>query len=398
MFFQYRIKTILFVIVFLFVSLCVFADETKGESVLGLADSDAHNFSILDSEVSEQEEKNENTNEVLDYAVEKPQPKMNVFRNMWFPYAEIGFYRLGNFIPIGIVPTAALNLSPNFILSVGAGAGYRKQTTQNVTSPDDPNNYYVERDYYAIWLSQVLVGLEWYRTIPHFGIYSEFRGVFHGIDYVKTGSPEALPLFEGVFSIRPYYSVTHGRDLLSSGWSVSATAKFYTSGFYTVDASAFYGTEPFVAVRNKDGKHMFGMVFNSSFSFSNIGSFKEGVPINNFIRSSYKFGVTGGHTIDKPFSMYWTNAIKMTGPMLWEFRFYSRLFFQLGATWGEFYYDKRNNSFEWGLSVGLEIGVAIHDYVGGAIQIRLPVEHLRPSLNDEKWSVTFSFDAYLEQV
>ena len=334
---------------------------------------------------------------VVDYTVVAPPPKMSVYRNMWFPYADIGFYRMGNFIPIGLVPTVAMNLSPNFILSVGAGAGYRKQSTQSLTSSKS-SDYYVTRDEYAIWLSQLIIGLEWYRTIPHFGIYTEFKGTFHGIDTVMTGNPVKPPLFEGAFTVRPYYSVTHGRDLLSSGWSVAGSAKFYTSGFYSLEANAFYGTEPFAEVRNKNGKHMFATVYNSSFSFNYINAFNENVEINNFIRSNYKFGITGGHTIDKPFSMYWTNSLKMSGPMMWEFRFYAKIFVMLGGTWGGFYYDKTNNSFEWGVSIGMDIGIAIHDYVGGVISIRCPIEHLRPSLKQEKWSIVFSFDAYLEQV
>ena len=376
---RFRLRIMLFLVIISFFTLVpsVFANELPKEESIQTA---------VDNEV----------NKVEEYTVVSPQPKMSIYRYIWFPYAEIGFYRMGNFIPIGIAPTVAMNLSPYFVLSVGAGAGYRKQNTQDNYA--ESNDYYVTRDEYALWLAQMILGFEWYRTIPHFGIYTEFKGVFHGIDTVMKGNPVKPPLFEGVFTINPYYRIMTARDLLVSGWGVGSKAKFYTSGFYSVEAESFYGTDPFAEVRNKNGKHMFAMVYNSTVLFKHIGAFNSNTEINNFIRSDYKFSIPGGHTIDKPFSMYWINTLKMTGPMMWEFRFYARLFVTVGATWGSFYYDRTNNRLEWGLSVGLDVGIAIHDYVGGAISIRCPVEHLRPSLNEEKWSVKFSFDVYLEQV
>ena len=78
---RFRSKIMLFLVLISFFTIVpsVFANELPKEESIQTA---------VDNEV----------NKVEEYTVVSPQPKMSIYRYIWFPYAEIGFYRMGNFI------------------------------------------------------------------------------------------------------------------------------------------------------------------------------------------------------------------------------------------------------------------------------------------------------------
>lgn len=362
-------------------------------------------------------------NGIEDYEVgQLPQERIRrkLIHHTFFPDAHIGFTSIGNCISIGIVPALSFNITDTFTIEAGAGAGYKDLSTEMWVPEGEKDNDgnvmeygdYLKRDKYAIWYTKFLLGFTLRRPIPNFEFAFQFIGVFHGVDHVRLSSEKddngkyknpPLPLFDGAFRASFWYGITHSTNLLRWGWSTSLVLSYYIQNYYTIAANVFYGFKPLVIVKSNAGKHLFGLVYNANVSFDHYGSFqtwsdgKDG-NINNYFRSGYKFSVISGQTIDKPFSIYWNHNIRMSGPVLWEFRPYGRVFFQIGGTWGPHYYDRSNNSFEWEMSTGIELAIGIHDYVGGAIRFSVPV-NLIGSLNSSlRWKVEVNFTGYLEQV
>lgn len=326
---------------------------------------------------------------------EEKQPSVPIFRGMIWREAKLGFNLVGNCIPLSIVPVASLNLSRNFSIEVGAGAGYRGMST--VLDNKDT------RDAYGQWFAQGVLGTTWRNHVPGLSVSFCFTALFQGVDSVSLGDPKdnpnQVPLFDGEFKLTASYSRTRGYNLISGGYSFSGSLAYYIKNYLTFTLNAFYGTGPFVKVVNSAGKHMFAMGFQSTLSFFGYHTPTNGQNIPDFFRDKYILGIRGGAAYwDQPFSLKWTNLIKFSGPKYYQMRPFGCFFVDLGMTWGQNYFNHEYKKLGWGASTGIEIGIAFFDYVAVSGRFTLPYPSYRAPDNTADFKFTIKIEALLDQV